>query len=248
MPTRHVLIIGATSAIAAEVARLCAARGDRLALLARNSSRLSELTEELGSAVVHHEAGDFTELEENSNRVDRAFAALARVDITLIAHGLLGEQLRSEQDLEHALEIVTTNLTSPISLLIPLVNHLERQGSGHLGVITSVAGERGRPRNYTYGAAKGGLTRYLQGVRSRLHRTAVHVLNVKLGPVDTPMTEGHDKHALFGEKTRVARAILRALEGRKHVVYVTRAWSPIMAVVRALPEPIFQRFGFLAGR
>ena len=62
------------------------------------------------------------------------------------------------------------------------------------------------------------------------------------------MTIGHDKHALFGEKTAVARSIVRALEGRRHVVYLTPVWSAIMAIVRALPEPIFQRFGFLSGR
>lgn len=248
MPERKVLIVGATSAIATEVARLCAARGDQLVLLARNPERLAALTEELGPAVAAAEAGDLNELEANAGRIDRAFETLGRIDLVLIAHGLLGDQLRSERELDHALELLSTNLTSPISLLIPLVDRLEQQNSGHLGVITSVAGERGRPRNYTYGAAKGGLTRYLEGVRSRLHRSGVHVLNIKLGPVDTPMTEGHNKHALFGEKTKVARSILRALEGRRHAVYVTRVWSPIMAVVRALPEPIFQRFGFLAGR
>lgn len=248
MRNSNVLIVGATSAIAAEVARLCASRGDRLALLARNPQRLAALATELGAAVVHSEAGDLNELDRNAGRIERASEALGSVDLVLVAHGLLGDQLRSEEDLDHATEILTTNLTSPVSLLIPLVNRLESQGAGHLGVITSVAGERGRPRNYTYGAAKGGLTRYLQGVRSRLHRSPVHVLNIKLGPVDTPMTEGHAKHALFGEKKAVARSILKALEGRRHVVHVTRPWGPIMTIVKALPEPIFQRFGFLSGR
>ncbi|MFT5199964.1 MAG: hypothetical protein ACI87O_002638 [Planctomycetota bacterium] len=137
---------------------------------------------------------------------------------------------------------------SAVSILIPLANHFEAQGKGHLGVITSVAGERGRPRNYTYGAAKGGLTRYLQGLRSRLYATDVQILNIKLGPADTPMTAGHDKNFLFGEKTKVAQGIVRALKGRKHVVYLKGAWSPIMAIVRSLPEFLFQRFGFLSGR
>jgi short-subunit dehydrogenase len=245
---KRVLLVGATSAIAAEVARVHAARGDRLYLLARDPAKLETLVRSLGDAVVGHEAGDLNELAANAGRVERAFDALGRVDVVLVAHGLLGDQVRAEHELDHALEIVTTNFTSAVSLLIPLVNRLEAQGDGHLGVITSVAGERGRPRNYTYGASKGGLTRYLQGVRSRLHGTGVHVLNVKLGPVDTPMTADHAKHALFGEKSAVARSLVRALEGRRHVVYLTPVWGPIMAVVRLLPEPIFQRFGFLAGR
>ena len=66
-------------------------------------------------------------------------------------------------------------------------------------MITSVAGDRGRPRNYTYGAAKSATTTYLEGVRSRLYRAGVTVHDLRLGPVDTPMTRDHPKNALFGE-------------------------------------------------
>lgn len=243
-----VLIIGATSAIATEVARLYAAQGADLFLLARNGEKLAALASELGDRVVGFEAGDLNELEQNAGRVERAVAALGSVDVALVAHGFLGDQIRSESDLDHALEILTTNLSSAVSILIPLANRFEVQGTGHLGVITSVAGERGRPRNYTYGAAKGGLTRYLQGLRSRLYATDVHILNIKLGPADTPMTQGHDKNFLFGEPTKIAQAIVRALNGRKHAIYLKATWRPIMAIVRNLPEFIFQRFGFLSGR
>ena len=248
MSGQRVLIIGATSAVATEVARLYAAAGDKLYLLARNEERLGELAEELSPQVAGFEAGDLNEFDANEGRVARAIEELGGLDVALVAHGLLGDQVRSESDLAHAREILDTNLTSAISVLAPIANYMERQGSGHVAAITSAAGERGRPRNYTYGAAKGGLTRYLQGMRSRLYPAGVHVLNIKLGPTDTPMTVGHDKHALFGEKRSVARGIVRALSGRKHVVYLPPVWSLVMAIVRLLPEFIFQRFGFLAGR
>ncbi|MDF1837142.1 MAG: SDR family NAD(P)-dependent oxidoreductase [Planctomycetota bacterium] len=244
----NVLIIGATSAIATEVARIYAGQGAHLFLLARNEEKLHSLTGELGSTVMGYEAGDLNDFEQNEGRVERALMALGSVDVALVAHGFLGDQIRSENEFDHALEILNTNLSSAVSLLIPLANHFESQNRGHLGVITSVAGERGRPRNYTYGAAKGGLTRYLQGLRSRLYATDVHILNIKLGPADTPMTADHDKNILFGEKTKVAQSIVNALTGRKHVVYLKGAWNPIMAIVRNLPEFIFQRFGFLSGR
>jgi len=243
-----VIILGATSAIAAEVAKRYAARGDRLYLVGRDPNKLDALVGELGAAIAGHRSCDLDDLEGNADVVAAAIDTLGGLDVALIAHGLLGDQLESERDLEHARAIITTNYTSAVSLLIPLANHFERQGHGHLGAITSVAGERGRPRNYTYGSAKGALTRYLQGIRSRVYGTDVWVHNLKLGPVDTPMTVGHDKHALFGEKVRVARGIVRALERRRHVVYLPRVWGWIMFVVRVLPEPIFQRFGFLAGR
>lgn len=248
MQSKNVLILGATSAVAADVARIYAHRGHRLYLIARNAAKLDALASELEEAVVGIEAGDLNQLEHNEMRVARAFDALGTVDVVLVAHGLLGDQVRSESDLDHALEILETNFISPISLLIPIAQRLEQQSSGSIAVITSVAGERGRPRNYTYGSAKGGLTRYLQGMRSRFHGLPIQVLNVKLGPVDTPMTEGHNKHTLFGKTEPVARGICRALEGNRHVVYLTPIWGPIMGIVRILPEFIFQRFGFLSGR
>ncbi|MFT5285088.1 MAG: decaprenylphospho-beta-D-erythro-pentofuranosid-2-ulose 2-reductase [Planctomycetota bacterium] len=248
MSSRRVLIVGATSAVATEVARLYAAHGDRIYLLARNEERLAQLVEELGSNVAGHETGDLNEFDQNERRVTQAIEALGGLDIALVAHGLLGEQVRSENEFGHAREILETNLLSAVSLLAPIANYMEAQSRGHVGAITSVAGERGRPRNYTYGAAKGGLSRYLQGMRSRLYHQGVHVLNVKLGPTDTPMAADHPKHALFGEKRAVARGIVRALDGRKHVVYLPTVWAGVMAIVRALPEFIFQRFGFLAGR
>ncbi|MFT5199407.1 MAG: decaprenylphospho-beta-D-erythro-pentofuranosid-2-ulose 2-reductase [Planctomycetota bacterium] len=244
----NVLIVGATSAIASEVARNYANQGAQLFLLARNEQKLQALATELGPSVIGFEAGDLNELDQNQGRVERALQALGPLHVALVAHGFLGDQIRSETELDHALEILTTNLSSAVSILIPLANQFEAQGSGHLGVITSVAGERGRPRNYTYGAAKGGLTRYLQGLRSRLYGSGVHILNIKLGPADTPMTADHEKHFLFGEKTKVAQGIVRALSGRKHVVYLKGAWYPVMSIVRGLPEFIFQRFGFLSGR
>jgi short-subunit dehydrogenase len=245
---RKTLILGATSAIAVEVAALCAARGDRLYVVGRDPEKLRVLVERLGDAVVGHESCDLNELAEAAPRIARAIERLGGLDRALIAHGYLGDQQRSEHDLAHAREILDTNFVGAVALLMPLANWFEEQGHGHLAAITSVAGERGRPRNYTYGAAKSALTCYLEGLRSRLWRTGVRVHNVKLGPVDTPMTVGHPQNVLWGEKGRVARGIVRAMERRWHVCYLPRPWRLVMAIVRVLPEPLFQRFAFLAGR
>lgn len=245
---RRVLIIGATSEIAAHVASLQADAGHRLYLVARNEARLGALVEELGEAVVGFEVADLDQLEANAARVARAVETLGEIDEVLIAHGYLGDQLRSEAELSEALAIVHTNFTSVVSLLIPLANHFETRGRGHIAVITSVAGERGRPRNFTYGAAKGGLTRYLEGLRSRLGPLGVRVHNLKLGPVDTPMTVDHEKTALFAEAPAVAQRIVTAMQGRRHVVYIPWFWRWIMALVRWMPEWIFQKFTFLSGR
>jgi len=242
------LILGATSAIAAEVAKVCADRGDQLFLVGRDPDKLRAVVASVGDAVVGFASCDFNECDQAEARVAEWIGALGGLDIALIAHGYLGDQQRSEHEVRYAEEIIRTNFVSVVSLLMPLANFFEAQGYGHLAAITSVAGERGRPRNYTYGAAKSGLTCYLEGMRSRLYKRGVRVHNLKLGPVATPMSEGHPRNALWGEKRRVAAGIVRAMSRRWHVAYLPRSWRWVMAIVRCLPESVFQRFGFLAGR
>ena len=244
----RVLIAGATSAIAAQIARILAERGDRLFLLARTSEKLTPLVQSLSPAVVGHDVGDFTDTEAALDRVTRAIDALGGLDQAFVAHGLLGNQLATEAEFSEARVVLDTNLTSAVALLIPIANHLEAQGSGAITVISSVAADRGRPRNYTYAAAKGALNVYLQGLRSRLYASEVRVHTVRLGPTHTPMTVDHPKNPLFANPERVAQDILRAVDRGVAEVYVPWFWGPIMGVVRNLPEPLFQRIKFLAGR
>jgi short-subunit dehydrogenase len=240
--------LGATSAIAAEVAVLHAARGDRLHLVGRSEEKLAELVRRLGAAQVTSESADLGDLRACGALVERSIARLGGLDRVLVAHGDLGDQELSERDFSEAERILRVNYLSPVALLLPIASYLEKQTSGRIGVITSVAGERGRPRNYTYGSAKGALNVYLQGLKSRLYRSGVSVTTLKLGPVDTPMTVSHEKNALFGKKDAVARDIVRAMDARRTAAFSPWFWRYIMLIVRNTPEWLFQRLGFLSGR
>jgi short-subunit dehydrogenase len=132
--------------------------------------------------------------------------------------------------------------------LIPLANYFESERRGRIGVITSVAAERGRPRNYTYGAAKGALNVYLQGLRTRLYSAGVSVTTIKLGPVDSPMTATHSKHLLFGKPEPVARDIVAAMDRNAAEAYVPSFWRALMPIVKNTPERLFQKIPFLSGR
>jgi len=246
----RVLVFGATSAIAAEVCALHAKRGDRLFLVGRNAEKLAAVVARVGA---DHRVADLAQLDRNGALVADAIATLGGVDRVLIAHGALGDQLATERDVHAALDLITANFTSVVSLLVPLANEMERAGerrldAGRIGVITSVAGDRGRPRNYTYGAAKGALNVYLQGLRTRLYPAGVAVTTLKLGPVDTPMTASHRKHALFGKPEDVAKDIVAAMDERAAEVYVPKVWRLIMPIVRSTPEALFQKLSFLSGR
>lgn len=251
MDARHtprILVLGATSAIAAEVAHLYAARGARLHLVGRNGAKLADVAARCQGAEVTTQQADFAELDRCSDVVATALATLGGVDVALIAHGDLGDQRAAEASFDEAERIFRINLLGAVALIVPLANHLEAARGGALAVITSVAGERGRPRNYTYGAAKGALTLYLQGVRSRLFAAGVTVTTIKLGPVDTPMTVDHEKNALFATAPRVAADIVSAIDRGAGEVHVPKFWGAIMPVVRNLPERVFQRLSFLSGR
>jgi decaprenylphospho-beta-D-erythro-pentofuranosid-2-ulose 2-reductase len=245
---RRILILGATSAIASEVARIHAARGDRLHLVGRDPHKLAQVERACTGATISSAIADFDELDRNEPRVDAAIDALGGLDTVLIAHGALGDQLASERTFAEADAILRTNFTSVVSLLIPLANHFEAQRSGRIGVITSVAGDRGRPRNYTYGAAKGALNVFLQGLRTRLYPAGVKVTTLKLGPVDSPMTREHSKHALFGKPPTVARDIVAAMDEGTPEAYVPSFWRAIMPIVKNTPERVFQVLPFLSGR
>ena len=241
---RRVLILGATSAIAAETARVYAAEGARLFLVARNPERLSAVAEDLrvrGASEVGTAALDVRDTGRHEDVVNAAAAALGGLDVALLAHGVLPDQARCQESAPAALEALAVNFDSAVSLLTLLANRLEAQRSGVLAVVTSVAGDRGRQSNYVYGAAKGGLAIFLQGLRNRLYRSGVVVITLKPGFVDTPMTAGIPKNPLFASASRAGRAVHRAIEARRDVVYIPWFWRPIMAVVNSLPEAVFKR-------
>jgi decaprenylphospho-beta-D-erythro-pentofuranosid-2-ulose 2-reductase len=244
----RVVIFGATSVIAAEVAAIHAARGDALHLVGRDHAKLGALAERLTHARPQITRADFDDLTGCAGLCEDVLRRSGGADVALIAHGFLGDQQKSEHDWDEAERIIRSNFASAVALLIPLANHFEAASGGRLGVLTSVAGERGRPRNYTYGASKAALSIYLQGLRSRLHPAGVAVTNLKLGPVDTPMTQGHPKNALFARPEVVAREIVAAMDARRADVFVPRRWAAIMPIVRNTPEALFQRLRFLSGR
>jgi len=260
----RVAIFGATSAIARAAARLYAARGARLYLVGRDPEKLRAAVAELAggdaAAAAAPAAGEVVagcyavDLADPAGAggaaaVRAAIEALGQIDVALVAQGLLGDQQATERDFAEAELVIRTNFLSVVALLVPLANHMEAAaGGGRIAVMSSVAGDRGRPRNYTYGAAKGALNVYLQGLRTRLYARGIAVCSVKLGPVDTPMTASHRKTAVFASAAGAAAGVVAAIDARRAEAYVPWFWRPIMAVVRNLPEPLLQRLPFLAGR
>lgn len=241
---KRVLILGATSAIAEQTARIYAQRGDSLMLVARNRERLAAMCEDLkvrGAAACEVSVTDLTDYASHEGLIKSAYDKLGGLDVVLIAYGTLGSQKAGEQDFSVTMMELQTNFTTVVSILTLLANLFEQQGQGSIAVISSVAGDRGRQSNYVYGAAKGALTIYLQGLRNRLAKSNVHVLTIKPGFVDTPMTRDFKKGFLWVKPEVIARGIVRAIDKRKEVVYLPFFWRYIMFIIKIIPERIFKR-------
>ena len=241
---QRVLLFGATSAIAQAAARIMAERGDHLYLVARGKERLETVAADLrarGGGDVQTEVLDANDLAACEGVAARAEAALGGLDVVLVAHGTLGDQKASQAGFAAAQRELTTNFLSVVALLTPAANRFEEKRAGVLCVIGSVAGDRGRQSNYVYGTAKAAVATFLQGLRNRLHPAGVAVVTVKPGFVDTPMTAHLPKGILFASPEKVARGIVRAIDGRKDVVYLPWFWRPILFIIRHVPEAIFKR-------
>jgi short-subunit dehydrogenase len=241
---KKILIIGATSAIAEATARIWAQRGDELFLVARNQERLNVLTKDLkvrGSPGVHSYCMDANAFEEHLPMLDKAFGMLGKIDVVLIAHGTLSNQKECEHSVELTLQEIKTNALSAIALLTHLANRFERQGTGTIAVISSVAGDRGRASNYVYGSAKAMVTTFTSGLRQRLYKSGVSVVTIKPGFVDTPMTAEFKKGLLWVKPEVVAKNIINSVDKNKNEVYAPNFWIVIMGVIKIIPNKVFKK-------
>ena len=240
----RILILGATSAIAEAVARIYASRSAKLYLVARNSNRLGLNARDLeirGAGAIDSMVLDLRDYSRHAELLSAAQEHLDGIDVVLVAYGVLPDQAACEADAQAMRDVFETNALSVMSLLTEASKMLEAQGRGTLAVISSVAGDRGRRSNYVYGASKAALEAFLQGLRNRLYSKGVHVLTIKPGFVDTPMTAAFDKGPLWASPATVANGIVRSIDRRRDVVYLPWFWRLIMFGVRALPERLFKR-------
>lgn len=241
---RRILILGGTSAIAEATAREFAKRGDALFLVGRSAARLTAICDDLkvrGASTAESLSMDLGELANHQTLLDRVTASLGGLDTVLIAYGTLSDQAACERSVELTVRELQTNAISVMSLCTLLANQFEIQKRGVIGVISSVAGDRGRKSNYVYGSAKAAISAFTSGLRQRLYHHGVFVVTIKPGFVDTPMTASFKKGALWASSETVGKQIARALIRGTPVLYTPGFWRLIMFIIRAIPEFVFRR-------
>jgi len=243
---KRIVIIGATSAIAEHCAKLWLARDPiDLTLVGRNAQRIERVALDLmvrsPESEIRRTQSDFLDPDRISATVDTIFQA-GGVDIVLIAHGSLPVQENCQDHLKQCRDALDINGVSPVLFAESFARHMEKTNGGTIALIGSVAGDRGRKSNYVYGAAKGLIYRYAQGLQHRFAGSMVKVVLIKPGPTETPMT-AHLKipSTKLASVESVAEQIVKGIDAGKPVVYTPKKWWLLMMIVRHLPSAVFNK-------
>lgn len=243
---KSAVILGARSVVAQAIAREFAADGYDLVLAGRDTEEIGRIAADV---TTRHQTA-CTALAFDATDVDSHDAFLAQCDETLgglptgvvLCFGYMPEQKDAEQDFALVQRIIDTNYTGSVSICERVATRFEQRGSGFIAVLTSVAGDRGRKKNYLYGASKGALNVYLQGLRNRLHAAGVQVTTIKPGFMDTAMTYGMDlPKALTASPEAAGKAIYKAIAKKRDEAYVLFMWRYIMMIIKAIPEWQFKK-------
>jgi len=243
---QHIVIIGATSVMAEHCSRLWVqASPVRLTLVGRDEARTQRVADDLRvrspQSDVQVMTTDFVNAAAIAQTVN-AIVAHAPVDVVLIAHGVLSDQAACQDDVIACDAALQVNGVSPVLFAEAFTKPMVAANRGTIAIIGSVAGDRGRKTNYVYGAAKGLVSRYAQGMQHRLVHTNVKVVLIKPGPTDTPMTSDlKAKGQKMASVEQVAQDIAKGIAVGKPVVYTPGIWQVIMLVVMHLPRVIFNK-------
>ncbi|HQW19345.1 MAG TPA: SDR family NAD(P)-dependent oxidoreductase [Rhodocyclaceae bacterium] len=243
---KRIVIVGATSAIAEHCARLWIQKQPTdLTLVGRDARRIERVTADLRvrspEVEIRIVQAEFLDPTGIQTAIDSIFA-LGEVDIVLIAHGSLSEQVESQDNLNACRDTLEINGVSPVLYAEAFAKNMAKVNHGTIALIGSVAGDRGRKSNYVYGAAKGLVTRYAQGLQHRFAGTGVKVVLIKPGPTDTPMTAHLKRKGMkLASVEGVARQIVDGVEAGSAVVYAPGKFRFIMLIISHLPSIIFNK-------
>jgi NAD(P)-dependent dehydrogenase (short-subunit alcohol dehydrogenase family) len=247
----NAVVLGATKGIGRAISRALVGRGDRVFLLGRDERELAASAADLrarsgkADCVAGLASCDLERIDSFAPALDAASAALGRMDAVVVTAGLFAPQACLEADAALMRRVLDVDFTATVVFCEEARRRLLAQpGAGTLCVLSSVAGERGRKPVVYYGAAKAGLTRYLESLDHKYRSEGLRTVCVKPGFVKTGMTEGLKPPPFAGEPEGVAQDILRAIDAGKPVVYTPRMWALVMLVIRWLPRFVMRKLGF----
>ncbi|HNM45811.1 MAG TPA: SDR family NAD(P)-dependent oxidoreductase [Candidatus Sumerlaeota bacterium] len=239
---RSAIIIGASSGIGEALAKRMARAGYRVALVARREAELQRVAEAINrrdrklATIYPH---DVTKFEEAPKLFQQIVHDLGGFDTIVYCSGVMPPVAKNEYSFQKDQQVFAVNVLGAMAWLNEAATRCERQESGTIAALGSVAGDRGRKGQPVYCASKAALASYMEGLRNRLGHRGVRVVTIKPGPVSTPMTEGL-KMPFMISADEAANQIFRALNRTRTTAYVPIIWWPIMTAIRCVPSWLFR--------
>lgn len=241
----NIIVFGASSKLAEETVRHIKGVNINVLLAGQTESKLETVKAHLKTLnpEVNYQTYIINALayDKHQEMIDYAINNFGGLDTIIIAHGTLPDNEEVRKSQEQTIKEFNINCLSVISLCTLAANYFESKKNGTIAVISSVAGERGRQSNYVYGAAKAGVSAYLQGLRNRMFEFGVNVITIKPGMVRTPMTLHLPDSPLMAKPEKVGKEIYDAIRNRKDVVYTPSYWKIVMTIIKLIPEGIFKK-------
>lgn len=229
-------MVGATSGIGKELAILLADHDYRVGITGRRHDLLAELASDRPASFMT-QSFDVTALQ-NEDELEALTTQLDGLDLLIISSGV-GEVNHS---LDFAIEkpTIEVNVLAFTQIADWAFTHFLRQGSGHLVVISSIAGLRGSRYAPAYNASKAYQINYLAGLRQKaahLH-LPITITDIRPGFVKTDMAKGE---GLFwvASAQKAANQIYTAIQKKRRVAYITKRWWLIASLLRIVPESIY---------
>jgi decaprenylphospho-beta-D-erythro-pentofuranosid-2-ulose 2-reductase len=245
-----VALLGATKGMGRALARILVERGHSVCLLGHEPDDLQRSVADLqararGPVTIGQAPCDLEKPETFAQALDAADGELGGLEAVVVTAALFATQEKLEADRAFALRLLTADFANTVIFCEEARVRLLARGGGSLVVFSSVAGDRGRKPVILYGAAKAGISAYLEGLDHKFHAAGLRVLTVKPGFVKTGMTAGLRPPPFAGEPEGVARQVANALErGKKPVIYAPPMWGLVMAIIRRLPRFVMRKIGF----
>lgn len=236
---RNAIIVGASSGIGRELARVLAGNGYRVGLVARRLNLLSQVARELPTETFV-KVIDVSKPIEAMPLLRELIAEMNDVELFVIGAGT--GFINPELVWDRERETIDLNVSGFAATANVAVEHLQARGSGHLVGISSLAALRGSGAAPAYNASKAFMSNYLQGIRYRFRKLdlPVVVTDVQPGFVDTAMAMGKSLFWMASPE-KAAHQIFNAIRKRRKHVYVTRRWRAIAWLLRGMPDVLYEK-------
>lgn len=231
---KRVWIIGASTGIGAEVARLLLTKGATVALSARNREQLLQIAQAYPAARAL--PLDVTDIVSLQTAHAQLIAEWQQIDLVLIVAGAYNEMRADSFNLADANHVLDINVRGVYQCLEVVLPSLLKQGAGGIGIVGSVAGYSGLPKALAYGPSKAAIINLCESLYVDLHPKNIAVYMINPGFVATPMTAKNDfdMPALMTAPA-AAQELVRGLERGEFHIHFPKRFTNWLRLARLLP-------------